>query len=74
MADHIWGVFFFKLWYIFIVESLILQQDRKDLIRINKSLSPEQRLEAFFHHSQLLSQLSLANKANKKQNKRNSAA
>jgi len=56
------------------MESLILQQDRRDLIKINKSLSPEQRLEAFFHHSQLVIQLSLANETNKKQNKKNLTA
>jgi len=56
------------------MESLILQQGRKDLIRISRSLSPEQRLEAFFRHSQLLIQLSLANKSNKKQVKKNSIA
>jgi len=56
------------------MESLILQQDRKDLIRINKSLTPEQRLVAFFHHSQLLIQLSLSNKMNKKQDTKNPSA
>jgi hypothetical protein len=56
------------------MESLILQQDRKDLIKINRSLSPEQRLEAFFHHSQLVIQLSLTNKINKKQDKKKPTA
>jgi hypothetical protein len=48
------------------MESKILQQDRNDLIQLNRTLSPEQRLEAFYQHSQLLSQLSLVGKTGKK--------
>ena len=42
------------------MKSTILEQDHKALIELNRSLSPEERLLAFFHHSQLLTQLSLA--------------
>ena len=48
------------------MNSRILQQDRKDLIQLNRALSPQERLEAFYHHSSLLSQLSLARKAGQK--------
>lgn len=56
-----------KVWYIFLMISKILQQDHNDLIRLNQSLSPEERLVAFYHHSKLLSQLSLVRKVEKKQ-------
>jgi len=49
------------------MKSAILQQDRDDLIKLNRSLSPEERLVAFYHHSQLLIQLSLVGKAKRKQ-------
>ncbi|GEM_PF-6170406 len=48
------------------MKSRILEQDRNDLIALNRILSPQERLEAFYHHSQLLSQLSLVRKASKK--------
>lgn len=46
---------------------MILQQDHDDLIKLNRSLAPEERLVAFYHHCQLLSQLSLARKIEKNQ-------
>lgn len=49
------------------MKSPILQQDHDDLIKLNQSLSPEERLVAFFHHSRLLSQLSLVRKVKKNQ-------
>ncbi len=55
------------MWYISSMKSAILQQDRDDLIKLNRSLSPEERLVAFYHHSQLLIQLSLVGKAKRKQ-------
>ena len=42
------------------MKSKILEKDREALIKLNRSMSPEERLMAFFHHSQLLAQLSLA--------------
>ena len=42
------------------MNSPILKQDHDALIKLNRSLSPEERLMAFFNHSQLLTQLSLA--------------
>lgn len=53
---------FSELCYIFIMKSKILQKDHEDLIKLIQSLSPEKRLEAFYRHSQLLIQLSLARK------------
>ena len=50
------------------MKSAILQKDHNDLLKLNHSLSPEERLVAFYHHSQLLSQLSLARKKGEKQN------
>ncbi len=49
------------------MKSRILQQDHHDLIKLNQSLSPEERLVAFYYHSQLLSQLSLIRKVERKQ-------
>jgi hypothetical protein len=46
---------------------MILQQDHNALIKLNRELSGEERLMAFFHHSQLLCQLSLVKKADKSQ-------
>ena len=60
------------VWYIFVMDSRILQQDRKDLIQLNRALSPQERLEAFYHHSRLLSQLSLARGAGKKNDAKSS--
>ena len=51
------------------MKSRILEQDRDDLVRLNRALSPQERLEAFYHHSQLLNQLSLIRKTGKKKNK-----
>ncbi len=53
------------MWYIFGMNSRILQQDHQDLIRLNRSLSPQERLKAFYEHSRLLGQLSLVRKAGK---------
>lgn len=49
------------------MKSSILQEDHNDLIRLNRALSPEERLVAFYHHSYFLKQLSLVRKAGKKQ-------
>ena len=51
------------------MKSAILEQDHEALIKLNRSLSPEERLLAFFHHSQLLCQLSLARLVDGKSNK-----
>ena len=39
------------------MKSKILQDDHDALIKLNQSLSSEEKLEAFYRHSQLLSQL-----------------
>lgn len=49
------------------MKSTILQQDHHDLIKLNRQLSPEERLMAFYHHSQLLCQLSLVKKTDENQ-------
>ena len=51
------------------MNSLILKQDHDALIKLNRSLSPEERLLAFFHHSYLLTQLSLARFVDGKSNR-----
>lgn len=51
---------FLNICYINIMHSKILQQDQDDLIRISKSMTPEERLEAFYNHSQLMTQVYLA--------------
>lgn len=51
------------------MQSRILQQDHQDLIKLNQSLSPEERLIAFYHHSFLMAQLALAGKVEKRQDK-----
>lgn len=38
-------------------DSKILREDWKDLIRLAKRMSPEQRLVAFSNHSQLIGQI-----------------
>ena len=49
------------------MKSKIIEQDHDDLIELNRALSPEERIEAFYQHSQLLVQLSLTRKADAKQ-------
>jgi len=41
------------------MKSKILEQGRNELIKLNRQLSGEERLMAFYRHSQLLTQLSL---------------
>ena len=48
------------------MKSTIIQKDHEDLIKLNRSLSPEERLMAFYRHSQLLIQLSLERKVDNK--------
>lgn len=38
-------------------KSKLLQQDRDNLVARAKRMTPEERLTAFFHHSQLIYQL-----------------
>ena len=47
------------------MKSRILEQDHEDLLKINRALSPEERIKAFYHHSQLLTYLFLAGKEKK---------
>jgi len=44
------------------MKSKVLEQDHNDLIQLNRSLSPEERLEAFYYHSLLLNQFVLTRK------------
>jgi hypothetical protein len=44
------------------MRSAIIQQDHHDLISLNRSFSPEERLVAFYHHSFLVSQFSAMRK------------
>lgn len=37
--------------------SAIIQQDYEDMVRRSRRMTPEERLVAFFHHSQLIHQL-----------------
>ena len=37
--------------------SAIVQQDHEDLIRLYQRMKPEERLAAFFYHSQLIQQM-----------------
>jgi len=46
------------------MKSKILAEDRKDLVKLSRSLSPQQRLLAFLNHNQLLAQLSKAKRTN----------
>ena len=50
------------------MKSKILEQDHHELARINRQLSGEERLMAFYRHSELLIQLSLCNKSNQTKN------
>ncbi len=45
------------------MKSKILEQGRNELIKLNRQLSGEERLMAFYRHSQLLTQLSLCHKS-----------
>ncbi len=38
-------------------KSEILQKDHEDLISLYKRMKPEERLMAYFHHSQLVTQI-----------------
>ena len=46
------------------VKSKLIEKSREALIELNRSLSPEERMEAFYNHSQLLAQLFAAGKNN----------
>ena len=54
---------------VWLMKSAILEQDHQDLVKLNRSLSPEERLLAFYHHSYLLIHLYLAGKKNKQKKK-----
>jgi hypothetical protein len=47
------------------MKSKILEQDHNELIKLNRQLSGEERLMAFYRHSQLLTQLSLCRKSDR---------
>ena len=34
--------------------SKLLQQDHQEMVRLSKRMKPEERLVAYFHHSQLM--------------------
>ena len=48
------------------MKSKILEQDHNELIKLNRQLSGEEKLMAFYRHSQLLTQLSLCHKSDRK--------
>jgi hypothetical protein len=41
-------------------ESAVMQQDREDMIRRARRMTPQERLGAFFRHSRLITELYLA--------------
>ncbi len=38
------------------MKSKILQKDHEDMIKLHRKMKPEERLMAYFHHSQLVQQ------------------
>lgn len=47
------------------IKSKILKKDQDALIKLSKAMTPEERLMAFYHHSQLLHRLAQSNKKRK---------
>jgi len=48
------------------MESNVLKKDHQALIDLSRAMSPEERLEAFYQHSQLLVQIQESGKVSSK--------